>query len=884
MKNYYFFIFIFLFSSFSVSAARVAFTDSPARAQWLEENKLKLLLPNNLNVNGVQLYFLKNDTAHARVPLYVNNSHDRTVELEVKSFNQAELTNLISGPLSLIATTLDGEILDETSVQLAGILDQRFFYGSNDLGAQFHINTISLKIWSPTASAVQVYLFKNSDDQTPEIILNLNKEEFGTWVNQLSINYKNYYYLYRISVYSPNSKTIENNFVTDPYSYSLSINSQKSQLVDVYDNNLKPAGWNSLVKKQTLNKIIYETHLRDLTADDQGLSEDDRGTFIGLSKPSSLAYQHLKTLADSGLTHIHFLPLNDFASVNEDRSLWQTMDLTTNYPSGSDKPQSQLNRIRNNDSYNWGYDPYHYFVPDGSYSKNPNGSARIKELRTLVLSLNQIGLKTIVDVVFNHTYSSGTDSYSVLNKIVPLYYYRLNESGNIYNSSCCSDTASEHKMMEKLMIDSILFWAKVYKVDGFRFDLMSFHTRENLLKIKSALSQLTMSADGVNGPDIYLYGEGWNFGSLVETDPRHAFTQLNSYGAGIGFFNDRFRDAIRGGTTDSSEKSDQGFATGLFTDFNKEIANRNTSTNLNDQKTKLNILGDIVKIGLAGNLRDFRFKNFVGDIVTAKDYYFRGVPTGYAATTDETINYVSAHDGYCLWDAISAKAPFYTPDRIPTLTSSFDKQRMQQLALGFTLLSQGIPFIEGGSEILRSKSGDVDSYDSGDWFNHLSFDLQDNNWGKGLPPSFKNYNDWSFWFPRLNEQLMKPTRTDILANLEVFKSLLKIRTSSTLFNPKNSLEVSQTINFIDNDISPNTGIIAFELINNKEEMLILFNVNKNQVQFNHPIFNKGWKLHPGLTAKVDQELINARILPDNVLIPARSIMVLVPNSIGKKLK
>jgi pullulanase len=351
--------------------------------------------------------------------------------------------------------------------------------------------------------------------------------------------------------------------------------------------------------------------------------------------------------------------------------------------------------------------------------------------------------------------------------------------------------------------------------------------------------------------------------------------QLNAYGEGVGFFNDRFRDAIRGGTTDSKEKSDQGFVTGLYTDFNAEIANRNTPTNLNDQKLKLNILKDVVKIGLAGNLRDFVYKNFVGDEIKASQFIFRGVPTAYAATTDETNNYVSAHDGYSLWDAISAKAPFYTAGRVPELASTFEKQRMVHLSLGLTVLSQGVPFIEGGSEILRSKSGDVDGYDSGDWFNHISFDFNDNNWGKGLPPSFKNYNDWSFWSPRLADRLMKPTSNDIQNNLTLFKALMRVRKNSSLFKNKNSVEAMKVVNFIHSDLDE-TGIIGMQLKNESEELLLFFNVNNSQKYFQNSILSSGYKMHPEFNQNHDALLKKIRLNNNQILIPERSIVVLVP--------
>jgi pullulanase len=850
--------------------------DSPARAIWYSENKLKLTLPTNLNANGIYFYFLNNEDAKLKIPLSVTRAYGNKVELEVTKLNQYDLSKLITGPLSVLVTNSDTDIIDQTSVQLHGILDSRFYYGGNDLGVMFSSGDIQLKVWSPTANNVTLYLFKKSNDQNPEIMIPMSLKGSGVWSTRINLNYNRYYYLFKINVFSPATKNIETYLVTDPYSRSLSTNSTKSQIVNVNDQDLMPLGWDNLVKKESTNKIIYETHLRDLTANDSGLPAVLQGTYEGLVTPSGKAYQHLKKLAESGLSYIHFLPLNDFASVNEDKSTWEKIDLNEKYSGASEYPQSVINRIRHVDSYNWGYDPFHYLTPDGSYSANPNGPSRIRELRNLVKGLDDIGLKTIIDVVFNHTYSSGSDSFSVFNKIVPLYYYRLDENGNVANSTCCSDTASEHKMMEKLMIDSLVYWAKTFKVDGFRFDLMAFHTRKNLENIKEELSKLTIEKDGVDGKNLYLYGEGWSFGSLYEKNPAESFNQLNSYGAGIGFFNDRFRDAIRGGTTDSQEKSDQGFATGLFSDFNNEIANRNTPTDLNQQKIKLSYLGDVVKYGLAGNLRDFKIKNFEGNNIAARDYFFRGVPVGYAATTDETVNYVSAHDGYCLWDSVSAKAPFYSNQRSPKLATTFDKQRMVQLSLGLTLFSQGVPFIEGGSEILRSKSGDVDSYDSGDWFNHLNFDLNDNNWAKGIPPSFKNYNDWNFWYPRLNDIFTKPKNIDIEQNLKAFKAYLQIRSNSSLFNSKNLEETTKQVTFFDNDEVFTPGLIAMRLKNSKEEMIIIFNSNRYSVNFVNKIFGRGYKIHPELTTDVDPMLSQVSISKSQITIPEKTILVLVP--------
>ncbi len=204
--------------------------------------------------------------------------------------------------------------------------------------------------------------------------------------------------------------------------------------------------------------------------------------------------------------------------------------------------------VRDRDGFNWGYDPYHYTVPEGSYSTDPSGSARIREFREMVQALNTAGLRVVMDVVYNHTHASGQNDKSVLDKVVPGYYHRLNAEGAVEKSTCCANTASEHVMMEKLMVDSLRTWATAYKVDGFRFDLMGHHMVANMLKVRERLSALTLDRDGVDGSKIYLYGEGWDFGEVAYGARGLNATQANLAGTGIGTFNDRMRDAVRGGS------------------------------------------------------------------------------------------------------------------------------------------------------------------------------------------------------------------------------------------------------------------------------------------------------------------------------------------------
>ena len=250
------------------------------------------------------------------------------------------------------------------------------------------------------------------------------------------------------------------------------------------------------------------------------------------------------------------------------------------------------------DAYNWGYDPYHYTVPEGSYATDPDGTARTVEFRKMVKALNDDGLRVVMDVVYNHTAASGQATTSVLDRIVPGYYQRLLADGSVANSTCCSNTATENAMMGKLVVDSIVTWAKEYKVDGFRFDLMGHHPKANILAVRKALDALTLAKDGVDGKKIILYGEGWNFGEVADDARFVQATQKNMAGTGIATFSDRARDAVRGGGPFDEDPGVQGFASGLYTDPNSSKANGTAA----EQKARLLHYQDLIKVGLSGNL------------------------------------------------------------------------------------------------------------------------------------------------------------------------------------------------------------------------------------------------------------------------------------------
>ena len=340
----------------------------------------------------------------------------------------------------------------------------------------------------------------------------------------------------------------------------------------------------------------------------------------------------------------------------------------------------------------------------------------------MVSALNQNGLRVVMDVVYNHVAASGQDDHSVLDKVVPGYYLRYDTNGELANSSCCSDTATEYDMMEKLMIDTAVRFASAYKVDGLRFDLMNLHTRRNMLNLKAAVQAVD--------PTIYVYGEGWDFGSALSkgltTCPDCYARQTNMAGAGIGTFNDRIRDASHGGyNADPLQIRHQGFINGLSYDWNGYTYNNRTQGDLWSETARL-------RTALAGSGAD------------------------YTDDPQETINYVEKHDNETLFDQNVFKLP-NGESGVP-VTGMAERVRSQNMGASIVGLAQGIPFFQMGQDLLRSKSLDRNSYDSGDWFNRVHWDRSSNNFGVGLPPAWDNSTRWTIMDPLLANTRPRPGR------------------------------------------------------------------------------------------------------------------------------
>ncbi|CAN5512235.1 hypothetical protein BH23ACT6_BH23ACT6_08870 [soil metagenome] len=354
----------------------------------------------------------------------------------------------------------------------------------------------------------------------------------------------------------------------------------------------------------------------------------------------------------------------------------------------------------------------------------------------------------------------------MFDQTVPGYYHRLNATGEVETSTCCQNIATEHAMAEKLMVDSVVIWARDYKVDGFRFDLMGHHSKANMEAVRAGLDALTLGRDGVDGSAVTLYGEGWNFGEVADNALFDQATQGQLDGTSIGTFNDRMRDAVRGGGPFDDDPGTQGFG----------------STGDNPADT------DLVQIGLVANLRDYTLRSAeTGEDVTGAGIDYNGSPAGYADQPWHVVNYVDAHDNETLFDSITLKVDEDLP--------MSDRVRLNALSMATVSLSQGISFWHAGSDLLRSKSLDRNSYDSGDWFNLLDFTKGDNGFGRGLPPAADNEDKWPFMEPLLDDESLKPAPADIETSSAMAQDLLRLRYSSPLFRLGDADAITEKVSF-----------------------------------------------------------------------------------------
>lgn len=710
--------------------------------------------------------------------------------LKLADKDLARLPALHREQLVLTREAADGTILAATRLQAAGALDDLYAAAEQvpDLGATPTKKRTGFKLWAPTAQQAAVCVFDSGSGRAGAVHQLAMDAATGIWSAQLPADLSGRYYTYAVDVVSEQAGLVRN-LVTDPYSVSLSTDSQRSYIADLDAANLKPAGWDKERAPQTVKSpvdmAVYELHVRDFSRDDETVPKPKRGKYTAFGEADSNGMRHLKALAQAGMTDIHLLPVYDLASVPEKNC---ALPQPTGAPD-SDTQQALIRKTAHTDCYNWGYDPWHYNAPEGSYASDPqDGARRIVEFREMVMNLHRAGLRVGLDVVYNHTFVAGQDSKSVLDRVVPGYYHRLNKVGGIERSTCCDNTATENRMMGKLMIDSAVLWAKHYKIDSFRFDLMGHQPRAAMERLQSAVDQAT-------GRSVQLLGEGWNFGEVADGARFVQASQLSLNGSGIGTFSDRARDAVRGGGAgDSGEAlvSRQGWINGLVYDANAKAGTR--------PALELLRAADMVRIGLAGTLRSYPLATFEGSTRKLEDIDYSGQPAGYASEPGETVNYVENHDNQTLWDNNALK--------LPLETSSADRARVQVLALATTAFSQGIAYYHAGSDILRSKSLDRNSFNSGDWFNRLDWTYGTNHFGTGLPPADDNAKDWPLFKPLLANAALRAQPADIAFARDAFRDLLAIRAGTTLLRMRTAEDVAQRLRFFNTGPQQEPTVVA----------------------------------------------------------------------------
>lgn len=585
-------------------------------------------------------------------------------------------------------------------------------YYDGELGIIYSREKCSFRIWAPTASAIKLLLYEREMDQKPAHIQELQKDIKGTWYTEITGDLAGIYHIYQIHIGD------EINHVIDPYTRAVGTNSKLGLIIDLARTN--PPGWEEdqrvkLARPQ--DAIIYETHIRDFTSSaDSGIFYKNK--YLAFTERGTVNKDGLKTgidhLKELGITHIHLLPVFDFATVD---------DLAEG-------------------DYNWGYDPYYYNVPEGSYATNPADESRIREFKEMVMSLHDKGIGIIMDVVYNHTYYTEDSPF---NKIVPGYYYRKDRYGNFSNGSGTgNEIASERPMVRKFILDSVRYWAEEYHIDGFRFDLMALLDRKTMAEVERVLHGLDSS--------ILIYGEPWT-GGISPLDPREQMLKGRQRGMRIAVFNDHFRNAIKG----DNDGSGRGFVSGAA----GQVLN-----------IKRGIVGGI---DYSEEIRDF------------------------ASEPWETINYVSSHDNLTLWDKLIRSNPE---------DSEKARVKMDRLAHGIILTAQGIPFIHGGEELLRSKYGNHNSYNAGDEVNQYKWER----------------------------------KTIYYSTFAYYRGLIKLRKEHPAFRLKNAEEIRRHLKFL----AAPENTVGFYLGEHANDdpwrwIVVLFNPERKKQIFKLP-FSGSWRV------------------------------------------
>ena len=737
------------------------------------------------------------------------------VRLGVAAADLGRLTALHAGQTVLVHEDEAGRVLSATRLQVAGALDDWYAEADTlaDLGVQVGPRHTAFKLWAPTAQAVALCRYANGGGPSLAIETMRWEPRTGVWSLTLPRSHAGQYYSYLVDVFVPGVGMVRNR-VTDPYSVSLTTDSRRSLVADLDAPSLKPAGWDRAARPRPLasqtDMVIYELHVRDFSINDASVPAAHRGKYLAFAQAQSNGLRHLRALARAGLTDVHLLPVFDLASIPEAGCISPP---AAGDPDGPTQ-QASVMREAARDCFNWGYDPLHYSAPEGSYASDAaDGATRVREFRQMVMAVHQAGLRVGMDVVYNHTSASGQKAQSVLDRIVPGYYHRLSAKGEVEQSTCCDNTATEHRMMAKLMRDSVLLWARHYAIDSFRFDLMGHQPKAEMVDLKARLRRAV-------GREIHLIGEGWNFGEVADGARFVQAAQLSLGGSGIGTFSDRARDAVRGGGPSDHGAAlvqAQGYINGLVYDPNAQADSKRPAADLLRA-------ADLVRVGLAGSIRDYALRTHDGTTKSLHELDYGGQSAGYVREPTEVVNYVENHDNQTLFDINAFK--------LPAGTSREDRARVQMLGAAINMFSQGVAYFHAGIDTLRSKSLDRNSFDSGDWFNRLDWTYTDNYFATGLPPQQDNGEDWPLMKPILANPLIKPTPREIAWARDQFRDLLKIRASSTLFRLRSAQDIQNRLTFPNTGPAQNPVLLAAHLDGRGypgakfSELLYLVNVDK----------------------------------------------------------
>ena len=758
------------------------------------------------------------------------------VTLALPSADLPRLPTWLRGQLLLVQEDAQGRVLRTTSLQLAGVLDDLYARAEDitDLGATPTRRSTTFKLWAPTAQHVWLCLHRPGQEQASQVLPLRRDKQTGAWSTRTAGDLSGHTYTYLVDVFVRGVGRVRNR-VTDPYALSLNTDSRRTWIGRLDAAAVTPPGWAQQATPQRVQSAtdlaIYELHVRDFSITDTSVSPAHRGKYLAFTERNSRGMQHLQALSKAGLTDVHLLPVFDLATVPERGCTSPDPAQLAQAAADSETQQAAVAAQARSDCYNWGYDPLHFTAPEGSFASDAeDGATRVLEFRRMVQALHAAGLRVGMDVVYNHTSASGQKAQSVLDRIVPGYYQRLNAKGDVETSTCCDNTATENRMMAKLMIDSAVVWARDYRIDSFRFDLMGHQPRQAMERLQAAVNR-------ASGRHIHLLGEGWNFGEIANGARFVQASQLSLNGSGIGAFSDRGRDAARGGgCCDNAVQTQerQGWLNGLFYDPNPHAKAR---------AEELQRAADLVRVGLAGTLRSYPLTTADGSTKPMAEIDYAGQGAGFASQPSEVVNYVENHDNQTLFDINVLK--------LPPATSAEDRARVQVLGLALTTFSQGIAYFHAGVELLRSKSGDRNSFDSGDWFNRLDWTATHNHWGTGLPPKDSSADFWPALRPLLANPAIKPAPADIAFTRDAFLDLLRIRQSSTLFRLRSADDVVARLSF------PNTGptqqaAVVLGHLNGRglagagfTELLYAINADKVPISLPLPQFQgRPWVLHP----------------------------------------